>query len=130
MSTMAWLEGRDWFDDLVRVDPVMADPAWIETVHDASYIARAEETCRAGAPFLDVADVGVSRRSSDVARLAAGGALAMADGIVAGDVENGFVLSRPPGHHAERGMALGSACSTTWRSRPATSSGPTVWTRC
>ena len=107
VSTMAWLEGRDWFDDLVRVDPVMADPAWIETVHDASYIARAEETCRAGAPFLDVADVGVSRRSSDVARLAAGGALAMADGIVAGDVENGFVLSRPPGHHAERGMALG-----------------------
>ena len=107
VSTMAWLEGRDWFDDLVRVDPVMADPAWIETVHDASYIARAEETCRAGAPFLDVADVGVSRRSSDVARLAAGGALEMADRIVAGDIENGFALSRPPGHHAERGMALG-----------------------
>ena len=107
VSTMAWLEGRDWFDDLVRVDPAMADPAWIETVHDASYIARAEETCRAGAPFLDVADVGVSRRSADVARLAAGGAIAMADGIVAADVENGFVLSRPPGHHAERGMALG-----------------------
>ena len=107
VSTMAWLEGRDWFDDLVRVDPVIADPAWIETVHDADYIARAEETCRAGAPFLDVADVGVSRRSSDVARLAAGGAIAMADRIVAEDVENGFVLSRPPGHHAERGMALG-----------------------
>ena len=107
VSTMAWLEGRDWFDDLVRVDPAMADPAWIETVHDASYIARAEETCRAGAPFLDVADVGVSRASSDVARLAAGGAIAMADGIVAAEVENGFVLSRPPGHHAERGMALG-----------------------
>ena len=107
VSTMAWLEGRDWFDDLVRVDPVMADPAWIETVHEASYIARAEETCRAGAPFLDVADVGVSRRSSDVARLAAGGALEMADRIVAGDIENGFALSRPPGHHAERGMALG-----------------------
>jgi acetoin utilization deacetylase AcuC-like enzyme len=42
-----------------------------------------------------------------VARLAAGGALKLADGIVAGDVDNGFALSRPPGHHAERGMALG-----------------------
>ncbi len=107
VSTMNWLEGRDWFDSLVRIDPTMADPAWIGTVHDASYIARAEETCRSGAPFLDVADVGVSRRSSDIARLAAGGALALADRIVAGEVENGFALSRPPGHHAERGMALG-----------------------
>ena len=107
VSTMTWLESRDWFDDLMRIDPVAADPAWIETVHDASYITRAQETCRSGAPFLDVADVGISRRSSDVARLAAGGALALADRIVAGEVENGFALSRPPGHHAERGMALG-----------------------
>lgn len=107
VSTMTWLESRHWFGDLVRIDPVMADPAWIETVHDAGYIARAEEACRSGAPFLDVADVGISRRSSDVARLATGGALALADRIAAGDVANGFALSRPPGHHAERGMALG-----------------------
>jgi len=107
LSTVTWLESRDWFAELVRIHPAMVDPVWIETVHDASYIARAEETCRSGAPFLDVADVGISRRSSDVARLAAGGALAMADRIVAGDVDNGFALSRPPGHHAERGMALG-----------------------
>ena len=107
VSTMAWLEALDWFGDLVRVEAAMADPTWIETVHDASYIARAAETCRSGAPFLDVADVGVSRESSDVARLAAGGALALADGVAGGDLANGFALSRPPGHHAERGMALG-----------------------
>ena len=107
VSTMTWLEGRGRLEDLVRVEAAEADPVWIETVHDASYVARAEETCRAGAPFLDVADVGISRESCDVARLAAGGALALADRIVAGDIENGFALSRPPGHHAERGMALG-----------------------
>ena len=107
VSTMAWLQGRDWFGGLVRVDAETADPAWIETVHDAGYIARAEETCRAGAPFLDVADVGVSHQSADVARLAAGGALALAERIATGAVENGFALSRPPGHHAEQGMALG-----------------------
>ena len=107
VSTMDYLEGRGRLGDLVRVEAAEADPAWIEAVHDASYVARAEETCRAGAPFLDVADVGVSRESCDVARLAAGGALALADRIVAGDVGNGFALSRPPGHHAERGTALG-----------------------
>ena len=107
VSTMAWLEDRDWFGDLVQVEAAMADRKWIETVHDTRYVARAEETCRAGAPFLDVADVGVSRESSEVARLAAGGALALADRIATGDLSNGFALSRPPGHHAERGMALG-----------------------
>ena len=107
VSTMDRLEDCDWFGSLVRVDAASADPAWIETVHDAAYIARAEETCRAGAPFLDVADVGISSRSSDVARLAVGGALALIDRIVAADIENGFALSRPPGHHAEQGMALG-----------------------
>ena len=106
-STMSHLESCDWFGGLVRVDAVAADPAWIETVHDADYIARAQEACRAGAPFLDVADVGISRQSSDVARLAAGGALALADHIAAGDIENGFALCRPPGHHAEQAMAMG-----------------------
>ena len=107
VSTISWLESRDWFGGLTRIEPVMADPAWVETVHDSDYMARAEETCRSGAPFLDVADVGVSHQSCDIARLAAGGALALADCIVAGEIENGFALSRPPGHHAERGMALG-----------------------
>ena len=107
VATMAWLERCHWFEDLVAVDAAMADPMWIEAVHDASYITRADEACRSGAPFLDVPDVGVSRQSSDVARLAAGGALALADRIVGGDIENGFALSRPPGHHAEQGMALG-----------------------
>ena len=107
IATMAWLEHRDWFEALVAVEPATVDPKWLETVHDGSYIARADEACRAGAPFLDVPDVGVSRSSSDVARLAAGGAIELADRIVAGDISNGFSLSRPPGHHAEHGMALG-----------------------
>jgi len=102
VSTMAWLEGLDWFGDLARIDGAPADPAWIETVHDAHYIARAEETCRSGAPFLDVADVGVSRRSGDVALLAAGGALALADGIVAGEIANGFSELNDPDEQAER----------------------------
>ena len=107
VATMDWLTQCPWFDRLEDVDATMADPAWIEAVHDASYVTRADEACRAGAPYLDVPDVGVSRRSSDVARLAAGGAIALADRIVSGDIENGFALSRPPGHHAEQGMALG-----------------------
>ena len=108
VSTMAWLGSRDWFGDLVRVDPAMADPAWVETVHDAGYVARAEEACRSSArrsSTWPTSGFRAGAATSPSSRRAAPSALA--DRIVAGDVENGFALSRPPGHHAERGMALG-----------------------
>ncbi|MEL7513421.1 MAG: histone deacetylase family protein [Pseudomonadota bacterium] len=36
-----------------------------------------------------------------------GGAIAAVDAVLAGDVENAFVAARPPGHHAERALAMG-----------------------
>src|SRR5207248_2906775 len=45
--------------------------------------------------------------SWDAARLAAGSLLAVCDAVLAGEVENGFALVRPPGHHAERDRAMG-----------------------
>jgi acetoin utilization deacetylase AcuC-like enzyme len=106
-SAIRYLRAQPWFGDLLPVAPRMAERQWIEEVHDGSYIERAGEACRQGLPFLDVADVGICEASCDVAYLAAGGALELADRIVAGDVQNGFSLSRPPGHHAERNLALG-----------------------
>lgn len=106
-ATMTHLRGLEWFDDLIPIEPKIADPMWIETIHDSSYISRARQVCDSGAPFLDVADVGVSKRSCEIARLAVGSAMALADSIVEAKVDNGFILSRPPGHHAERNGALG-----------------------
>jgi acetoin utilization deacetylase AcuC-like enzyme len=45
--------------------------------------------------------------SYEIAVRAAGGALASVEAVVAGDVENGYALVRPPGHHAEAGQARG-----------------------
>jgi acetoin utilization deacetylase AcuC-like enzyme len=106
-SAIRYLREQPWFGDLRQVAPRVAERRWIEEIHDSSYIERADEACRQGLPFLDVADVGICEASCDVAYLAAGGALELADRIVAGDVQNGFSLSRPPGHHAERNLALG-----------------------
>ena len=39
--------------------------------------------------------------------LAAGGVTALADNVISREIDNGFALIRPPGHHAERSMALG-----------------------
>jgi acetoin utilization deacetylase AcuC-like enzyme len=57
--------------------------------------------------MLDTPDVGISEKSYEIALLAAGGGLALADQIMQGKIQNGFGLVRPPGHHAEKELAMG-----------------------
>ena len=101
------LQGQPWFTDLSHIDPVACDPKWLTTIHSQSYIDRAREECRAGQAYVDSPDVAVSTSSWDVAVLAAGGAVAIAEKVISGEVSNGFAMVRPPGHHAEQSTALG-----------------------
>ncbi len=106
-AAIAYLQTRPWFSGLTQVAATAAERHWIEQVHDSAYVQRAKNACLNGERFLDVTDVGISPQSYDIALLAAGGLLALSDRVVAGDIHNGFALSRPPGHHAERDAALG-----------------------
>lgn len=106
-TTLEHLQKQPWFDQLINTNPVAADKEWLQLIHDANYIDRVSAVCLSGASYLDVTDVGISRRSYDVALLAAGGALVLGDKVMSGEADNGFALLRPPGHHAERNMALG-----------------------
>ena len=101
------LEHSGVLSRLVRIDPFPASDEWITQVHAPSYV----ETLKRRAPTnghvsLD-ADTSMSAGSLSAAYLAAGGALAAADAIVAGSVEHAFCAVRPPGHHAERDRAMG-----------------------
>ncbi|MDQ6735000.1 MAG: histone deacetylase [Nitrospirota bacterium] len=101
------LERGDVLSRLVRIEPAPASDEWIMQVHTASYV----ETLKRRAPTsgrvsLDP-DTSISSGSLAAAYLAAGGALAAADAIVAGSVEHAFCAVRPPGHHAERDRAMG-----------------------
>ena len=107
VATMDRLVHEPWFGELARVEAPACPVEWLESVHAPEYVERAQTACRQGASFLDVPDVGVSRDSFDVARIAAGAGLALADRLMAGEIDNGFSLARPPGHHAERALALG-----------------------
>lgn len=106
-STMAHLQAQDWFGQLRMLAPRVAEETWIESVHSHDLISRARSACEQELPFLDVMDVGISRRSFDIALLAVGGAQTLADKVIAGEVDNAFALCRPPGHHAEHDQALG-----------------------
>lgn len=105
--TLRHLKSLPWFADLSPVAARIAEPRWLETVHDHDYINRARQACAAGVPFLDSMDVSICRESFDVALEATGGVLELADQLLAGKFDNGFALIRPPGHHAEKNMALG-----------------------
>lgn len=103
----AYLRRQPWFAGLVQVAGAEAERRWLQTIHTDVYIDRADRVCRSGAPYLDVTDVGVCPGSPFVARLVTGSVMAMADKVLARELDNGFVLARPPGHHAEADMALG-----------------------
>lgn len=91
----------------VQVDPMVAPAEWITQVHASAYVK--ELNARApvsGRVFLDP-DTSLSPGSLPAACLAAGGAMAACDAIMAGRVENAFCAVRPPGHHAECDRAMG-----------------------
>src|SRR5690606_37486461 len=82
-AILTHLQAQPWFETLRRLPARAVDGALLETVHDDGYIRRAEQACLAGHPYLDTMDVGISRDSYAAARLAAGAPLALADAIMA-----------------------------------------------
>lgn len=74
--------------------------------HSETLVRRVAETSGREHDYLD-ADTQTSADSYDAACLAVG---ALIDGITRidqGEIDNGFCLVRPPGHHAERDQSMG-----------------------
>jgi acetoin utilization deacetylase AcuC-like enzyme len=89
------------------VEPERASDALLSLVHDPEYIEHVDRTCASGARLLDSDDTAVCPESADVARLAAGSLAALCSHVAVGELERGFAAVRPPGHHAERNLAMG-----------------------
>ncbi|MBK6313056.1 MAG: histone deacetylase [Blastocatellia bacterium] len=94
------------WDELVIVDPVPSTAEQLGAVHDLDYVAYVEQSCVDGPLSLDY-DTGVVRESFLSATLAAGGACRAVDLVMNGDSDAVFCAVRPPGHHAERDVAMG-----------------------
>ncbi|MGH7235523.1 MAG: histone deacetylase family protein [Nitrospiraceae bacterium] len=101
------LEAGGVLGRLVRIEPTKAADEWITQVHAVSYLKDLKTQAPvSGFVSLDP-DTSMSAGSLPAAYLAAGGALAAADAIMAGKADNVFCAVRPPGHHAERAGAMG-----------------------
>ena len=105
--TLKYLKTQNWFSSLDNVRAVDCEPEWLASVHHRGLIERARVSCEEGLPYLDTPDVAICSVSFDIACLAAGTVLNLADAVASGRSDNGFALIRPPGHHAEYDAALG-----------------------
>lgn len=94
-------------NDLDVVEPIRKDKNICKLVHDEEYITRVRQACELGASIVDTGDNPISKDSYDTALLAVGGITEAADKVFSGETNNAVVLLRPPGHHAEKEMAMG-----------------------
>lgn len=89
-----------------RGETRLATRTEIARSHDPKYIDHVQQFCEESPGRIE-ADTTVSRRSYDVALLAAGTALAAVDAVMQGDDQTALCLVRPPGHHALPASAMG-----------------------
>lgn len=106
-SAHSLLSRQDWYGTLQLFSPRIAEAKWVETVHTSDYIERVKSSCEAGMSMIDTPDVRVSPQSYAVSLRATGSLLELADQMMGGEVDNGFAMVRPPGHHAETSTAMG-----------------------
>lgn len=79
----------------------------VEAVHDARYVHRFQQAVLTGQAFIDTGDNPLSPGSWRAARAAVDACLYAVDWVFDGAGRRGVVAVRPPGHHAERAMAMG-----------------------
>ncbi len=95
------------FAALDRREAPLAERTELLRCHPESYVAGVEAAVpKQGSRALD-ADTHVSAGSWNAALRAVGAAGAAIDAVIAGEADNAFCATRPPGHHAETKKAMG-----------------------
>jgi len=100
---------RDAFEDragLVRIGARPASEDELALIHDPGLIEQVAASAGRPCTIFDP-DTRASAGSWEAARVAAGGLIDLCEAVLAGEVENGVALVRPPGHHAEYARAMG-----------------------
>ena len=103
-------------DLLDRREAPLAPIGDIELAHDRMLVAAirglsdqlADDILAGGPNHVQIdPDTSLNVHTWSAALRAAGAAIAATDSVIAGEMANAFCAVRPPGHHAERGKAMG-----------------------
>lgn len=100
------LERSKYIKQLECIDPREATEVEIKYVHSPEYIKEVKKVSENGGGGIgNMTYVGPD--SFEIASLAIGGALSGVDAVMEGKIKNAYVLTRPPGHHAEKDYGSG-----------------------
>ncbi len=111
-----WLLATGVMDALDRRDAPLAALAPLELAHSEEHVQSLHELnsrlqasiAEGGARLAQIdPDTAMSGGSWNAILRGAGAALAATDAVMAGELENAFCATRPPGHHACRDKAMG-----------------------
>jgi acetoin utilization deacetylase AcuC-like enzyme len=105
-AAMDYLSGHSLLSHLVAVPSRPATRQELTRCHHPRYIQKVQETSQGGGGMLDP-DTYTNQFSYEAAVQAAGGLVDLTAAVVKGDLDNGFALVRPPGHHAIASRAMG-----------------------
>ncbi|KKE77710.1 class II histone deacetylase [Bacilli bacterium] len=100
------LERSEFIDELNTIKPQVATRQEIEKVHDSSYVEKVKQLSNTNGGDAGLAAL-VGRGSYEIALLSAGGTITGVESVMHGEVQNVYVLTRPPGHHAEKNQGMG-----------------------
>ncbi|MBW2622782.1 MAG: histone deacetylase [Deltaproteobacteria bacterium] len=95
-----------FFPGLRVLDPRPATREEITLIHGLDHYRKMAETAGKTQCFID-SDTQTSAGSFDAALAAAGGLIQLVEQVLNDELDNGFALIRPPGHHAEANRAMG-----------------------
>jgi acetoin utilization deacetylase AcuC-like enzyme len=105
-AIMKYLTEHDLLPSLQQIPSREAKIHELQMGHHPLYIEMVEDTCRFGGDMLD-ADTYATKFSFEAASHAIGGLIELSVAVVKGELDNGFALIRPPGHHAVPSRAMG-----------------------
>ncbi len=93
--------------DIKKIPPREIKTEELLSVHSPPFLDQIRNHCLKYDPFSYDKDTYLMEDSFFAAKLAAGGCLELADTIITDEVDRGFALVRPPGHHTTAGRAMG-----------------------
>lgn len=106
-AVQSYLQETGLWDSLHRVEAAAGPIDALRLVHPQGYVDRVQSGISSGARSIDSPDTEVSAESFNAALKMAGAGLQAVDDVIDGLSQCGFILGRPPGHHALPDRAMG-----------------------
>ena len=104
-SILLFMQSKNYTKDLINIEAKNASEEDICKVHSIAHYNKIKSLSEKKG-YLD-GDTPYSPKTTDAALKGAGAGFELVDRIINKELENGMVLVRPPGHHAERDHAMG-----------------------